>query len=72
VGVRTDLRDDQGADREASVSAPDKAPTRAAGICARCDRYTKNATVRWVTRNSGPDARVILHADPEECSRRRT
>jgi hypothetical protein len=72
VGVRTTVCDDQAADREARVKAPDEAPTRAAGICARCDQYTKNGIVRWVAANSGPDARVILHADPAECSRRRT
>jgi hypothetical protein len=70
--MRTTVRDNQAAGRAAGMSTPDAPPTRAAGICARCDTYTKNATVRWVTRNSGPDARVIIHANPAECSRRRT
>lgn len=57
---------------EAWSEPPAEQLERAAGQCARCESFTRNGVVHWVTRNSGPDARVILHADPAECGRRRT
>lgn len=49
---------------------PSEAPSRAehaAGTCARCNLYATNGTVHWVPRESGPDARLIVHTDRAEC-----
>jgi hypothetical protein len=46
----------------------DDEPEHAAGTCAACGQHTDNGVVRWVTRLSGPDIRLIIHTTPTQCT----
>lgn len=40
----------------------------ASGTCARCGHHTNNGTAHWVTRDSAPDVRLIVHTDQSQCT----
>ncbi|MFF9324056.1 hypothetical protein ACF1AY_04985 [Streptomyces sp. NPDC014776] len=45
----------------------DGEPQRTEGVCVACGAYTTDAVVRWVSRVSGPDVRLIVHAKADDC-----
>jgi hypothetical protein len=45
----------------------DNEPEPAEGICVACGVHTNNGIVRWLPRMSGPDVRLIVHAEGNEC-----
>lgn len=45
----------------------DPEPERATGMCASCGLHTDNGIVHVVPRVSGPDVRLVIHADPDDC-----
>ncbi|WP_406488999.1 hypothetical protein [Streptomyces phaeochromogenes] len=48
----------------------DDEPERAAGTCVACGLHTDDGIVRWLPRMSGPDVRLIVHAEAGECTPR--
>lgn len=49
------------------MTTPTEPVEVAAGTCHRCGCHTTRGRVHWITRNTAPDARIILHADPADC-----
>ena len=47
------------------------AETRGAGICVRCQRYTREGVVRLVDQGSNAGHRVVRCRDEAECADRR-
>ncbi|WP_369243655.1 hypothetical protein [Streptomyces sp. R41] len=45
----------------------DDKPEHTEGICVACGQHTDNGIVRWLPRTSGPDVRLIVHAEGNEC-----
>jgi hypothetical protein len=45
----------------------DDEPEKGPGTCVRCYRYVKNGRVHSIARISGPDVRIVLHANPDDC-----
>ncbi|MEU6347037.1 hypothetical protein ABZ883_39540 [Streptomyces sp. NPDC046977] len=46
----------------------DGEPEHAAGTCAACGHHTEDGVVRRVTRLSGPDIRLVIHAGSKQCT----
>ncbi|AVH58969.1 hypothetical protein C4B68_28015 [Streptomyces dengpaensis] len=46
----------------------DNEDERAAGTCVACGQHTADGIVRWLPRASGPDVRLIVHAQAQDCT----
>lgn len=46
----------------------DDEPEYGPGTCVRCGVDLPRGLVRWVTRSSGPDVRIVLHDDLTQCT----
>ncbi|GGT44704.1 hypothetical protein GCM10010271_55960 [Streptomyces kurssanovii] len=45
----------------------DTEPEPGAGTCAACGVGTDDGRAQWIPRMSGPDVRIIVHADSADC-----
>lgn len=46
----------------------DNEAEHAAGICVACGQHTADGIVRWLPRASGPDVRLIVHVEAQDCA----
>ncbi|MEU9285951.1 hypothetical protein AB0D57_14805 [Streptomyces sp. NPDC048275] len=46
----------------------DNEPEHAEGVCVACGVHTNHGIVRWLPRISGPDVRLIVHAEAQDCT----
>jgi hypothetical protein len=46
----------------------DNEPEHDSGPCARCGHHAEDGIVHWIPRMSTADVRLIIHADPEQCT----
>ncbi|MFJ9347137.1 hypothetical protein [Streptomyces sp. NPDC101237] len=45
----------------------DNEPEHVAGVRVACGVRAEDGTVRWLHRASGPDVRLVVHAEGEDC-----